>query len=66
MMKNDHLTQVREALRADEGKLRHVANKCGLSYDTILRIKNEEGDPGYSKVNVLVAYYRIGKKRKSV
>ena len=33
--------------------LRQLADEIdepGLSYDTLLRIKNEEGDPGYSKV----------------
>lgn len=28
-----------------------------MSYDTILRIKNGEGDPGYSKVRRLADYF---------
>lgn len=63
-MKNDLLTKVRESLRADEGRLRQVAMDTGLSYDTVLRIKNEEGDPGFSKVNTLAAYYYGGSKRR--
>lgn len=44
--------RVIEALKAHRS-LRQLAdeiNEGGLKYDTLLRIKNEEGDPGYSKV----------------
>lgn len=27
-----------------------------MPYDTVLRIKNREGDPGYSKVRALATY----------
>lgn len=68
-MKIDTLNQVRQRLRADDGRLRKVATESGLSYDTVLRIKNEEGDPGYSKVRILAEHYGIAprvKKRKAV
>lgn len=35
------------------GDLPAVAREAGLSYDTVLRIKNRENDPGYSKVRRL-------------
>jgi hypothetical protein len=44
--------RVIEALKAHPS-LRQLADEIGepgLSYDTLLRIKNAEGDPGYSKV----------------
>lgn len=56
-MNIDNLHYVRTRLAADVGNLRQVADDTGLSYDTVLRIKNGEGDPGYSKVRILVDYY---------
>lgn len=38
------------------GSLRRVAEESGVAYDTVLRIKNCEGDPGYSKVRTLHDY----------
>ncbi|MBH2008317.1 MAG: hypothetical protein I8H71_01320 [Xanthomonadaceae bacterium] len=42
-----------ERLRGD---LPRVAEDSGISYDTILRIKNRQNDPGYSKVRALHDY----------
>lgn len=53
----DQLEFVRTALSGAVGGLPRVARETGISYDTILRIKNGEGDPGYSKVRVLAAYF---------
>lgn len=33
-----------------------MARATGVPYDTVLRIKNRENDPGYSKVAALAAY----------
>jgi transcriptional regulator with XRE-family HTH domain len=52
----DLLKRVVAALEARKGDLLSVAKATGLSYDTVLRIKNGEGDPGYSKVATLAAY----------
>lgn len=56
-MNNDLLQAVRQRLNDDVGRLRVVAEETGIPYDTILRIKNEEGDPGYSKVQTIADYY---------
>lgn len=39
------------------GDLNRVARDTGIPYDTVLRIKNGEGDPGYSKVQRLADYF---------
>lgn len=49
----DLLEAVIAALEAKTGTLRAVAEEAGLSYDTVLRIKARESDPGYSKVRRL-------------
>lgn len=38
------------------GELTVVARETGMSYDTVMRIKNRENDPGYSKVRTLADY----------
>lgn len=43
-------------LKRREGQMRKVADESGIAYDTVLRIKNGEGDPGYSKVEQLARY----------
>lgn len=53
----DELDIVRAELRAKKGQLRKIADETGISYDTVLRIANGEGDPGYSKVATLKAYF---------
>ncbi|MBX3603219.1 MAG: helix-turn-helix transcriptional regulator [Rubrivivax sp.] len=54
-MKAEHdlLERVIGELDRRRGDLRDVAKEAGLSYDTVLRIKNRENDPGYSKVKAL-------------
>jgi predicted transcriptional regulator len=53
---SDLLEQVVAELSRRTGELPRVAKESGLSYDTVLRIKNRENDPGYSKVRALAAY----------
>ncbi len=55
----DLLISVRAALKSAQGDLPKVARDTGLSYDTVLRIKNGEGDPGYSKVRILAEYFGL-------
>jgi hypothetical protein len=50
---DDLLERVVAELTARGGQLRKVAADSGLPYDTVLRIKNRENDPGYSKVRTL-------------
>lgn len=57
----DILTQVRTRLQAKKGRLREIAAESGISYDTVLRIKNGEGDPGFSKVQALHQYLKGGR-----
>jgi len=52
----DLLERVVIGLNARVGDLPLVARESGLSYDTVLRIKNRENDPGYSKVRALADY----------
>ena len=52
----DLLERVVAELDARKGDLPKVARDSGLSYDTVLRIKNRENDPGYSKVRTLALY----------
>lgn len=49
----DLLEAVIAELERRKGDLPAVAKASGLSYDTVLRIKNRENDPGYSKVQAL-------------
>lgn len=44
------------ALNDRKGDLRIVADGSGIAYDTVLRVKNREGDPGYSKIRTLAKY----------
>lgn len=60
---SDLLQFVRSELSANVGDLPRVARQSGLSYDTILRIKNGEGDPGYSKVRKLADYFHNQQKQ---
>ena len=55
-MQDDILERVRVELRRRVGELPRVARETGIPYDTVLRIKNGENDPGYSKVRTLAAY----------
>lgn len=58
-MNDDLLSAVRRRLNNDTGRLRQVAAETEIPYDTILRIKNGEGDPGYSKVKILATHYGL-------
>lgn len=49
----DMLDAVVEELTRRRGELADIASDAGLSYDTVLRIKNRENDPGYSRVKKL-------------
>lgn len=54
----DLLEFVRQELERRKGEIRLIADQSGIAYDTCLRIKNGEGDPGYSKVQILAIYLR--------
>lgn len=54
---NDLLQFVRAELASSRGELTRVSRHTKIPYDTILRIKNGEGDPGYSKVQRLAEYF---------
>jgi transcriptional regulator with XRE-family HTH domain len=43
-------------LKRREWQMRKVAAGSGIPYDTVLRIKNGEGDPSYGKVERLARY----------
>lgn len=47
---HDLLDAVVAELNRRAGELPKVARESGIPYDTVLRIKNRENDPGYSKV----------------
>ena len=47
------LEDVVAELERRRGELPAIAKASGLTYDTVLRIKNRENDPGYSKVQKL-------------
>ena len=53
----DLLSFVRVELERSRGDLNRIARATGVAYDTVLRIKNGEGDPGYSKVQTLANYF---------
>lgn len=61
----DLLNRVVAELEVRKGDLPKVARESGLSYDTVLRIKNRENDPGYSKVRTLADYLFSGTHRPS-
>lgn len=46
----DLLTQVVAELERLKGDLARVARESGVPYDTVLRLKNRENDPGFSLV----------------
>lgn len=70
MEHQDLLSQVVAELERRTGDLRQLSQSAGIAYDTVLRIKNREGDPGYSKVRTLADHLGIKpeltkRKRKS-
>ncbi len=58
------LSDVRAALEKRVGDLRAISAESGVAYDTVLRIKNREGDPGYSKVETLARYLGLIKPKR--
>ena len=52
----DLLEEVVSELNRRSGDLAAIARETGFSYDTVLRIKRKENDPGYSKVAALHRY----------
>jgi hypothetical protein len=58
------LDQVVSELEARVGDLRDVATKSGIPYDTVLRIKNRENDPSFSKVQTLHDYLFSKSRRR--
>jgi hypothetical protein len=52
----DLLERVVAELDKRKGDLPKVARESKIPYDTVLRIKNRENDPGYSKVRALALY----------
>lgn len=52
----DLLAEVVQELNRRQGDLPRVARETGIPYDTVLRIKRQENDPGYSKVKALHDY----------
>lgn len=55
-LNTDLLDRVVGELTERTGDLRKIATACGMPYDTVLRIKNRENDPGYSKVRALALH----------
>lgn len=55
-MKPVSIQDVRTRLIELRGALTLVSKESGVSYDTVLRIMHGEGDPGYSKVEMLHNY----------
>lgn len=60
MDQTDLLERVVAELQSRRGDLPKVARESGVPYDTVLRIKNRESDPGYSKVRALARYLFAG------
>ncbi len=59
MRHTDLLNSVVSELERRVGELRRIASDAGIPYDTVLRIKNREGDPGYSKVRRLAEHFGL-------
>jgi len=55
----DKLRIIRDELERRKGDIRRISTESGLSYDTVLRIKNGEGEPGFKKVEKLAAYLGV-------
>lgn len=67
MSKQTILDQVVAELERRTGDLRTVATESRLPYDTVLRIKNRENDPSFSKVQTLHDYlFPKSAKRREV
>jgi transcriptional regulator with XRE-family HTH domain len=55
----DKLNIIRAELERRKGDIRRISEQTGLSYDTVLRIKNGEGDPGFTKVAILAEHLGV-------
>ena len=55
----DKLHIIRDELERRKGDIRRISAEAGLSYDTVLRIKNGEGEPGFHKVEKLASVLGI-------
>lgn len=55
----DKLNIIRAELERRKGDIRRISEETGLSYDTVLRIKNGEGDPGFTKVAILAEHLGV-------
>lgn len=53
----DKLKILRDELERRKGDIKRISDTTGLSYDTLLRMKNGEGDPGFSKVATLAEHF---------
>jgi len=58
------LDQVVTELEKRTGDLRTVALESGIPYDTVLRVKNRENDPSFSKVQRLHDFLFAKPKRR--
>jgi predicted transcriptional regulator len=57
------LDRVRSELKALKGDaLRRAAVKCGMSYDTVLRIRDGHTDPAFSKVQRLAVLFALTRR----
>lgn len=63
--KADLLDLVVAELVRRAGRLRQVATDSGVPYDTVLRIKNRENEPGYFKVRKLADYLGVRNCKKA-
>lgn len=61
----DLLADVVRELNNRPGDVAAIARATNLTYDTVLRIKRQENDPGYSKVAALHRYLFGGEKAKA-
>jgi len=59
----DLLDAVVAALRERRGDLRAVARDAGLSYDTVLRVRDQEHDTGYAKVRAIAEALGLVERR---
>jgi predicted transcriptional regulator len=60
MTKPTLLDKVRAKLATRKGKeLTNIAAATGMSYATILRIRDDATDPPFSKVQQIAEYFRV-------
>lgn len=59
----DLLEQVVQELARRQGDLAAIARDLDMPYDTVLRIKRRENDPGYSRVRKLHGYLFPAKQK---